>query len=293
MATFPAGAWAKAWPLGIAVACAAVLLPAASARSSSVINLTIENKTFSPKTVNAHDGDVLHICNKDPFVDILFSYSVYNRFGGNKYKDGLRLNADRCGNVTVHNPTGAPINVRLFSQIHSGEKLVVAVYGKGEKLPTTPPTGLPAPAPAQAYTLVPSLTKVTNLLGSEMTITDTASGQGIDDHTGPNGGAGKGGEWRTEYHWAVPTTLVPGKTAAIYLAINVTQVNPQQPILFQMSARAPDFAQTLACHYPNPSSISKTYVVPIAVDEAGQAQIQVLVDFDDVDVAFTYKPSGK
>jgi hypothetical protein len=288
-----AGAGGRVGALGLAVAIATVVLGAAAASSARIINLTIENKTFSPKAINVHDGDVLHICNRDPFIDILFSFSQYNKFGGNTDKDGLKLTPNKCTNITAHNPTGDETNFRIASQSHAHERLLVAVYPKGAKLPATPPTGLPAPSTPGTYTLDPNLTKVTNLLGSEMTVTSTATGQGIDDHTGPNGGEGKGGEWRTEYHWAVPTTLVPGKAAAIYIAINVSQVNPEQPILFQISARAPDFSQVLPCHYPNPSSASKTYTVPIAADQAGQSQIQVLIDFDDVDVAFTYKPTGK
>ena len=49
------------WLLALAAICAAVFLPAAAATSTRVISLTIENKTFSPKAVNVHDGDVSRV----------------------------------------------------------------------------------------------------------------------------------------------------------------------------------------------------------------------------------------
>jgi hypothetical protein len=281
------------WKLAsLAACCAAVVVPSATATSARVINVTIEGKEFHPAALNAHAGDVLHICTKDPFSDKLFSFSRYNQFGGGIHPGGIKLHPGECGRVVLHNPTSGPINMKIFSEGHSQEKLWVVVYPRGEKLPTAPPGSTPPPSPpSKAFTLVPSLTQVENADPGELTITPTASGQGILDHTGPNGGAGKGGEWRTEYHWAVPSTLTPGKPAAIFLQEIISEVNPQQPLSFQMNAIAPDFAQALQCHYPTQSSCSKTYPYPVAADQSGSAEITIDVGFEDSHVVFHYRPS--
>jgi hypothetical protein len=51
---------------------------------------------------------------------------------------------------------------------------------------------------------------VANPNAPELTI-DAAGGKAVWDHTGANGGAGKGGEWKVTYTWKVPGTLTPGK----------------------------------------------------------------------------------
>jgi len=275
----------------VALLVAAVALPIALARSDRVINLTIENKQFHPAVVNAHDGDVLHICQKDPFGDKLFSFSQYNRFGGGSHPGGINLHQGACSDVTLHDPTSGPVSVKIFSENHSQEKLRIAVYPKGSPF-TGPPGVVPAPArPTNAFTLVPSLTQVENNVGApELTITDTASGMGALDHTGQYGGAGKGGEWKVAYHWAVPSTLTPGKTAAIYVQIVVTAVNPEQPISFQMNAIAPNFAQALQCHYPS-QPCSMTFPYEFAEDEVGAADVSIDIGFEDSHVIFHYRES--
>jgi len=160
----------------------------------------------------------------------------------------------------------------------------------------TPPTATTTTAAATAagtFVLDTSLTKVSNPNANELTITPTATGQALDDHTGPNGGAGNGGDWKVEYHWAVPTTLVPGKTAAIYLQIVVDSENPPQPNGYQMSALAPDFAEALPCHYPEQTSCSQTFQYPLAADQAGSKEIGVSIHMLSAEVDFTYRPGGK
>ena len=156
--------------------------------------------------------------------------------------------------------------------------------------PTTPATTTAQPG---AFNLVPGLTSVSNPNANELTITATPAGQGIDDHTGKNGGAGNGGDWKVEYHWAVPTTLVPGKTAAIYLQIRVDSEQPPQPNGYQMGALAPDFAEALPCHYPEQSSCSKTFEYTLHADQAGSKEIGVSIHMLSAEVDFTYRPAGK
>jgi hypothetical protein len=147
-------------------------------------------------------------------------------------------------------------------------------------------------AAAASFALDPALTEVKNPNANELTITPTAAGQAIDDHTGANGGAGNGGDWKVEYHWAVPTTLVPGKTAAIYLQIIVDSENPPQPNGYQSSALAPDFAQALPCHYPEQSSCSKTFEYPLHADQAGSSEIVVSIHMLSAEVDFHYRPAS-
>ena len=125
-------------------------------------------------------------------------------------------------------------------------------------------------AAATSFVLDPALTTVTNPNSAELTITPTAGGQAIDDHTGANGGAGNGGDWKVEYHWTVPAALVPGKTAAISLQIIVDSENPPQPNGYQMGALAPNFAQSLPCHYPEQSSCSKTFRLSVPRRRGGR-----------------------
>jgi len=150
----------------------------------------------------------------------------------------------------------------------------------------------PAPAPG-TFTLVPGLTTVSNPNSNELTITPDPTGQGIDDHTGANGGAGNAGDWKVEYHWAVPTTLVAGKTAAIYLQIRVDSEDPPQPNGYQTTVYAPDFAQALPCHYPEQQACSKTFAYAVSPGQAGQPQIEVSVHMLSAEVDFFYRPAGK
>jgi hypothetical protein len=150
-------------------------------------------------------------------------------------------------------------------------------------------TAHPAAAPP-TFELDTALTEVKNPNANELTVTPTSAGQAIDDHTGANGGAGNGGDWKVEFHWSVPTTLVPGKAAAIYLQIVVDSEDPPQPNGYQIAALAPDFAQSLPCHYPEQSSCSKTFEYRLAADQAGAKDIPVSVHMLGAEVDFDYRP---
>jgi hypothetical protein len=152
------------------------------------------------------------------------------------------------------------------------------------------PAGAHPAAAAASFALDPALTEVKNPNAVELTITPNTAGQAIDDHTGANGGAGNGGDWKVEYHWAVPPKLVPGKTAAIYLQIIVDSENPPQPNSYSMGALAPNFVGALPCHYPEQSSCSKTFEYPFLADEAGASDIVVSVRMLSAEVDFHYRP---
>ena len=56
----------------------------------------------------------------------------------------------------------------------------------------------------------------------------------------------------------------PGKSASVTLSLKAESVEPSQPLLVQMGARAPDFRQDLSINYPSPAQASKTYTIPLS-----------------------------
>ena len=109
---------------------------------------------------------------------------------------------------------------------------------------------------------VDKLTQVTNPNARQLKVDPTA-GTGNWDHTGPYGGAGNGGNWKVAYTWKVPTTVTPGKVAEVTVGMTISDVDPVQPLGFQMVVRAPDLAQAFPLHYPEKASGSMTFKVPI------------------------------
>jgi hypothetical protein len=156
------------------------------------------------------------------------------------------------------------------------------------RVPKTPVVTIPTTAPG---TFVLASTKVSNPNAPELTI-DAAGGTALWDHTGQYGGAGKGGEWKVMYTWKVPQTLVAGKSSSISLSLTANSVQPVQPLLVQMGARAPDFVQALSINYPNPASASKTYTVPLAADQKDSKDVVIIVSVVSAEITYTYHRSG-
>ena len=69
-------------------------------------------------------------------------------------------------------------------------------------------------------------------------------------------------------------------------------VQPVQPLLVQMGARAPDFVQALSINYPNPASASKTYTVPLAEDQKDFKDVVMIVSVVSAEITYTYHRSG-
>jgi hypothetical protein len=151
------------------------------------------------------------------------------------------------------------------------------------------PQGVASAAAAGSFVLDASATEVKNPNGPELSI-DAAGQQAVDDHTGVNGGAGKGGNWRVTYTWQVPQTLVPGKSASIMLGIRAEAVDPVQPLALQMNALAPDFAQALSIHYPDQSSGSQTFPYAFAADQKDSPGVTVTVGVLSAQVVYHYRP---
>ncbi len=148
------------------------------------------------------------------------------------------------------------------------------------------------PPPAGAFLLDSSLTQITNTHPQELTI-DPVGETGELDHTGPNGGAGNGGDWKIHYSWKVPRTLIAGKTASITLGDTISDVNPNQPLSDSINALAPDFAQQLIVHYPPSGPSSQTYAYKLAADQAGAKEITITIGFTSSTVVYHYRHAGK
>jgi hypothetical protein len=142
-----------------------------------------------------------------------------------------------------------------------------------------------------SFALVPSLTEVKNPNAPELKIA-AGGGTAVWDHTGPYGGAGKGGEWKVTYAFNVPGALTPGKSSSVTAGMTVSDVQPEQPILFQMGVRAPDFAQALNINYPNPASISKTFTIPISASYKTAKELFIVVGVVSAEVIYHYRRSG-
>jgi hypothetical protein len=199
---------------------------------------------------------------------------------GEVIKGSLRILV-KDGTITFTNPT--PI---VRSTLHKGPPRSTQAAGAKCAKPAAKPTTTTSGA---TFTL--TNTKVTNPNAPELTI-NAAAGTATWDHTGPYGGAGKGGEWKVEYTFKVPRTLTAGKSASVSLALKAVLVEPVQPLSVGMSARAPDFRQDLSINYPNPAQASKTYTVPISSGYKDFKDIVIVVSVVSAEITFTYHRAG-
>jgi hypothetical protein len=93
-------------------------------------SVSLQEKTFSPTELTVKDGETISICNRDPFIHLPFSYSKYNKFGSPK---GVKLKPGDCLTHTARNPTSAAIELKIFDELHAGEKLTVKVLPAGDR----------------------------------------------------------------------------------------------------------------------------------------------------------------
>jgi hypothetical protein len=116
---------------------------------------------------------------------------------------------------------------------------------------------------AATYSLVPGDTQVKDAQGARLTV----SGMTADYQTQPSDGA----QWHFHYSWTVPGTLVAGRkvSGGIMIADTISNVSPDQDLLDQINALAPDFAQAVQVQYKKGSgsaSASMTYDYTLAAD---------------------------
>jgi hypothetical protein len=101
-------------------------------------------KLFVPKWLTLRAGDTVRFCNHDPFLNEEFSLSPYNKFGNSGARAHGRLSQPyqypgACSSVVIHNPTGSPISVRVFDEIHSAAKLTLTVLPRSAPEPAVQP----------------------------------------------------------------------------------------------------------------------------------------------------------
>jgi hypothetical protein len=93
-------------------------------------SVTLQEKIFAPLELTVKDGETITICNRDPIIHLPFSYSKYNKFGSPK---GVKLKPGDCMTHTVRNPTSSAIEIKIFDELHAGEKLTVTVLSAGDR----------------------------------------------------------------------------------------------------------------------------------------------------------------
>ncbi|HEY7891051.1 MAG TPA: hypothetical protein VIC05_02465, partial [Solirubrobacteraceae bacterium] len=126
-----------------------------------------------------------------------------------------------------------------------------------------------SPSAPATFTLDSSATEVHNVQGSQLTI--DPSGMTADYHP-PQTGA----QWKTHYHWQVPTTLVAGKSSTgITIGETISEVQPDQELSDQINALAPDFAQAVQAHYHGSPSVEQSYGYTLAADTTQDFTITV------------------
>lgn len=139
------------------------------------------------------------------------------------------------------------------------------------------------PGQSTILKLVPALTKVVNTHAAEMTI-DPAAGSASEKH------CCDGGSWDVTYSFEVPETIVPGTNAPVTVGIQVNKVNPEQPLGFQITVLAPDFAQAYSFEYPHPTGGSKAFAIPVSADYSSARQYTITIGFNSSSVTYTYQP---
>lgn len=81
--------------------------------------------------LTVHAGDTLRICNPLNVYRKPFSLSAGNKFGKQtddpSIRDSVTLPPGKCYDLVVKNETGAPITLKMFDEIHTRNKLYLAV----------------------------------------------------------------------------------------------------------------------------------------------------------------------
>ncbi len=194
--------------------------------------------------------------------------------------------------LTVHSPDrfswkdpGSSAPTGSATMVRAGTRKPSAARPRCKKSGTSQ-----QPKPA-AGSFVLTSNKVTNPNAPELTI-DAAGGKALWNHTGQFGGAGKGGEWKVDYTFKAPQTLVAGKMYTLSLALVVSNVVPVQPLLIEFGVRAPDFVGRASANFPTPPSDSKTFKVPLSAGYEDFKEIVIIVGINSAEVTYVYRRVG-
>jgi hypothetical protein len=106
------------------------------------LRVAFDNRRFEPATATVASGARIRICNESNVVTKVFSYSSAGRHttlepvpgerrGRTEYRlpgpGRTSLRPGQCDHFTVRNPTGAPLRLALFDELHSSARLVLTI----------------------------------------------------------------------------------------------------------------------------------------------------------------------
>jgi hypothetical protein len=100
------------------------------------LKIVVSGKQPCPAKATVASGATVTICNQDPFADAFYSPSKHNRWnvppGGRTDEDTLarvvpKVRTGRCTRFKVRNPTGAPLEMKIFDVLHERFKIVLRI----------------------------------------------------------------------------------------------------------------------------------------------------------------------
>jgi hypothetical protein len=105
------------------------------------VRIVFDNRRFEPAAATVASGTRIRVCNESRVFTKVFSYSPAARHTtlepvrGERRRTEYRLpgvgrtnlRPGQCDQFTVRNPTGAPLRLALFDELHSSAKLVLTI----------------------------------------------------------------------------------------------------------------------------------------------------------------------
>ena len=128
-----------------------------------------------------------------------------------------------------------------------------------------------------------SLTTVSNPSPQEVTVYPDEQ-RAVWDHCCTGGG------WKVAYDWTVPTILLTDDQAEVELGMQVSNVNPEQRLYFQMSMLAPDKTDALGFTYPDKSADKKVVQFPISASYESSDTLTITIrEVGGAEITYVYK----
>ena len=103
-----------------------------------------------------------------------------------------------------------------------------------------------------------------------------------------------GGGWTVAYDWTVPTILLTDDQAEVELGMQVSNVNPEQRLFFQMSMLAPDKTDALNFTYPDKTSDKKVAQFPISASYESSDTLTITIrEIGGAEIRYVYKRASQ
>ena len=132
-----------------------------------------------------------------------------------------------------------------------------------------------------------SLTTVSNPSPGEVTVQPDEQ-RALWDHCCTGGG------WKVAYDWTVPTILITGEQAEVEIGFQVSNVNPEQRLFFQMSMLAPDKTDALSFTYPDKTSDKKVVQFPISASYESSDTLTITIrEVGGAEITYVYKRASQ